>query len=353
MDDQFFGCLLGTAIGDALGLPCEALSPQKQRKRFGEIDGHRLIFGRGMYSDDAEHTLMTAQALIASRGESEAFQNALARQLRGWILLLPGGVGLATLKACWRLVFGVPPCRSGVFSAGNGPAMRSAILGVFAAKKALSDEQLIELNCVSAHLTHTDPKAEGGALLIAAAARFSVTAAQVSPIAFCESLQAFIARGAFDDELLRLLEAVETSVAGGESTSAFCLSQGWTRGASGYIYHTVPAALHAWLSHPQNYEAGVLEIIRCGGDTDSTAAIVGGLIGARVGAEKIPLAWRNGLLEWPRGAHWMQNCAARLDAVCHGENAAPLPTFWPGVLARNIFFLLVVFAHGLRRILPF
>jgi ADP-ribosyl-[dinitrogen reductase] hydrolase len=122
--DAFDGCLMGTAIGDALGLPCEALSPEKQRRRFGVINGHRLLFGRGMYSDDTEHTIMAAQALIASGGEVEVFRQTLARQLRGWILMLPGGVGLATLKACGKLLLGASPLKSGMFSAGNGPAMR-------------------------------------------------------------------------------------------------------------------------------------------------------------------------------------------------------------------------------------
>ena len=62
----------------AIGLPCEGMTPQKQRKYFGEIRGHRLLFGRGMYSDDTEHTLMVAQALIASGGEIEAFRNSFS-----------------------------------------------------------------------------------------------------------------------------------------------------------------------------------------------------------------------------------------------------------------------------------
>ena len=63
--EAIFGCLLGTAVGDALGLPCEGMTPQKQRRYFGEIVGHRLFFGRGLYSDDAEHTILVAQALIS------------------------------------------------------------------------------------------------------------------------------------------------------------------------------------------------------------------------------------------------------------------------------------------------
>jgi ADP-ribosylglycohydrolase len=54
--DAVIGCMLGTAVGDAIGLPSERLSPRRQRRMFSHIDSHRLFFGRGMTSDDTEHT---------------------------------------------------------------------------------------------------------------------------------------------------------------------------------------------------------------------------------------------------------------------------------------------------------
>ncbi len=337
--DAIGGCVLGTAVGDALGLPCEGLSREKQRRYFGTISDYRLLFGRGLYSDDAEHTILVAQALIVSNGESEAFLNAFARQLRGWILMLPGGTGLATLKASWKLVFGVAPQRSGVFSAGNGPAMRAAILGVFCAAHDDEITQLIALNRASSRVTHTDPKAECGALAIALAAYFTATEKTIEPRDFLNLLRTHLPADDAARELLLLLDQVVKSVENGRSTDEFVRSMGW-KGASGYIYHTVPAALHAWLRHSENYREGVLEIIGCGGDTDSTAAIVGGLIGARVGREGIPREWRAGLYEWPRGVEWLEKLADRLAHVCATRQPQkPLPTFWPGVPARNFFFL--------------
>ena len=351
--DAIFGCLIGTAIGDALGLPCEGMTPEKQHRYFGEMTGHRLFFGRGMYSDDAEHALMTTQALIASGGDVEMFRKELAKQLRIWFLLLPVGVGLATLKACCKLVLGVSPQRSGVFSAGNGPAMRAAIIGVFAHKANLSNDHLIQLNRASAQITHTDPKAEYGSLAIALAVRYGLETESINSDDF---FQFFIAHFPFDDEaaneLKVLLQNCVDAVESGLTTHEFCASQGWAKGATGYIYHTVPAALHAWLSCPHDYRNGVLEIIRCGGDTDSTAAIVGGLIGTR--NQNIPTEWRDGLWEWPRGEKWIHELSLRLHETAWGQNSQkPLGTFWPGVLARNVWFLLVVFAHGFRRLLPF
>ena len=82
-------------------------------------------------------------------------------------------------------------------------------------------------------------------------------------------------------------------------------------------------------------------------------AIVGGIVGARVGKVGIPPEWQAGLLEWPRTVVWMERLGARLAAVmASGEPQRPLPLSAPALLVRNLFFLLVVLYHGLRRLLP-
>ncbi|HIF05444.1 MAG TPA: ADP-ribosylglycohydrolase family protein [Gemmatimonadetes bacterium] len=58
--------MLGTAVGDSIGLPYEGLSRGRAEKLLGPPDRHRFFFGRGMVSDDTEHTCMVAQSLIRS-----------------------------------------------------------------------------------------------------------------------------------------------------------------------------------------------------------------------------------------------------------------------------------------------
>ena len=127
----FAAVLLGTAVGDALGLPAENLSPERIRKRWKGDWRMRFLFGRGMISDDTEHTLMVAQALLRHPNDAEAFQRALGWKFRWWFAGLPGGVGLATAKACLRMWVGIPASKCAVASAGSGPAMRSAIIGAY------------------------------------------------------------------------------------------------------------------------------------------------------------------------------------------------------------------------------
>ena len=129
--DTLQGLLLGTAVGDALGLPAEGMSADRIRRKWRGQWRHRFLFARGMISDDTEHTLFVAQALLSLGNDLHAFRRSLAWKLQLWLLGAPAGIGLATLKATLRLWVGFSPERSGVYSAGNGPAMRSAIIGTY------------------------------------------------------------------------------------------------------------------------------------------------------------------------------------------------------------------------------
>ncbi len=62
-EGSIIGCLMGAAIGDALGLPYEGLSRQRAARLLGPPDRYRLIGNRGMVSDDTEHLCLVAQAL--------------------------------------------------------------------------------------------------------------------------------------------------------------------------------------------------------------------------------------------------------------------------------------------------
>jgi ADP-ribosylglycohydrolase len=285
---------------------------------------------------------MTAQALLAAQGDVDLFRAALARQLRWWLLGVPAGIGLATLRALLRLWTGRRPERSGVFSAGNGPAMRAAILGA-----AIDDlDALHAFVQASTRITHTDPKAEFGALAVALAAWQGRQCASPDTDAFLSQLQQWL--GGNGEELIGLLSQAIASAQEGQTTEAFAEALGLSQGVSGYVYHTVPVAVHAWLRHPEDFRAAVIAIIACGGDADSTGAIVGGIVGAAVGREGIPTEWRNGLLEWPRSVHWMERLGAQFTDA---PPALPWIPF-PAILVRNLLFLLIVLFHGFRRLFP-
>ncbi|MBV9471082.1 MAG: ADP-ribosylglycohydrolase family protein [Abitibacteriaceae bacterium] len=346
--DAIIGCVLGTAIGDAIGLCCEGLTRRRQQKLYPTITGPNLWLGRGMVSDDTEHTCMVAQALIMSAGQVDIFEQSLARQLKMWLLGLPAGTGKATAQAVTKLWLGFGVKRSGVFSAGNGPAMRSTIIGVCYGHDATL---MVDLVRVSTCLTHTDPKAEWGAIAVAIAAYMASPQTRVAPNEYYEALAQVVGQEA--TELLALVQQAVTFVATGRSTEEFAAEIGLSNGVSGYVNHTVPVALYAWLRHGNDYRAAVLDIVRCGGDTDSTAAIVGGIIGAAGGKASIPAEWLQSLAEWPRTINWMEALGERLAEVCEqGMPQRALPLSFLGLWFRNVFFLCVVLLHGWRRLLP-
>ena len=64
--DRITGLLLGTAVGDSLGLPREGLSGRRAARLYDGPLRQRLVLGRGMLSDDTEHACMTAQALLTA-----------------------------------------------------------------------------------------------------------------------------------------------------------------------------------------------------------------------------------------------------------------------------------------------
>lgn len=337
------GCLLGTAAGDALGLAGEGLSRRRLARLFPDLSRPHFLGRRGMVSDDTEHACFVAQALIQSAGEPEVFTRALAWRLRFWLLGGPAGIGWATLRAIVKLWFGVPPDKSGVWSAGNGPEMRSALLGVcYGADEA----RLRELVRASSRLTHTDPRAEAGALAVAVAAHH---ASRGLPDTYLSSMERLLEPG----DLRMLLQNAVASVEAGDTTDAFAASIGAGQRVTGYVNQTVPVAVHAWLSFPSDYKSAVLAVIRCGGDTDTTAAITGAIVGAAVGTSGIPVEWLLALAEWPRTVNWMQRLAGQVAEVQATEMPqTPLGLPIVPLLARNLLFTGVVLAHGFRRLLP-
>lgn len=350
--DKLAGVILGTAVGDALGVPYENLSRRRLGRMLGgRALGHRFLLGRGMVSDDTEHTCMVGQALLASPADAERFARSLAWSLRFWLLCLPAGIGRATLRAIVKLWLGFPPERSGVWSAGNGPAMRAALLGV------CLGHDLDELRAyvrASTRLTHTDPRAERGALLVALAAWHGASVGH-SGMAGASALAAIRGRlGATDAELNALLDQLDQHLQRDAPAEELANALGLRDGVSGYIYHTVPLALYCWLRNPGDFRQAVDDAIRLGGDVDTTGAIVGGLAGATVGARGIPREWLDGLAEWPQTIGWMHSLAARLASRFAGEGTAQRAPryFWPGRIPRNLLFFAVVLLHAFRRLLP-
>ncbi|HEX3762304.1 MAG TPA: ADP-ribosylglycohydrolase family protein [Kofleriaceae bacterium] len=253
MLDRIRGCLLGTALGDAAGLPYEGLSPARVARALGDAPPRP----RALVSDDTEQTALVASGLACTR-DPDRFGDEMVRRLRRWFLALPPAIGWGTLRACVKLCLGG---RRGVASAGNAPAMRAAVIGVVA-----TDDAHLDALCAAATTpTHTDARAVDAARVVARAAR--------GPVAL-DALAAGCRTGALAAAITRIAPHV------GEPPAAVVRALGWTRGPGAYCVETVPAAL--WACASAATPAGAIEAaIRLGGDTDTIAAIAGAIAGAR------------------------------------------------------------------------
>ena len=298
----------------------------------------RLILRRGMLSDDTEHACMTGQALLTARDDSSAFARVLAWKLRWWLLALPPAIGLGTLRSLVRLWIGFSPSRSGVRSAGNGAVMRAPIIGAW-----FDDpDQIAPFIAASTAITHRDPRAHSGALAIAIAAHHAVRDREVSAAVVLDDIRCRID----DPELLGSLEHVERALVRQLEPAELANELGLANGVTGYVHHTVPVCLHAWLRSPRAFRQAVGDVVMLGGDSDSTGAIVGALAGASAGEPAIPPEWL-AIVDFPRSVAWIRDLAARLSA-----RSSPLPLWWPAMPLRNALFAAIVLMTGLRRLLP-
>ncbi len=333
MYHKIYGSMMGTALGDSIGLPYEALSRQKIAKKKPKFEAQSLFLGRGMFSDDTEQTVAVAQTLIESYDDLGAFQKGMKRRLQLWLLALPAGVGFATMKAIVKSFFVQD---AGVFSAGNGPAMRSALLGLCFGD---DDEKLKSFVRANTSLTHTDPKAYYGSLAVAKAAYLSSTDQQDK---FFVDMRTLIK----DVEFRDILQSVEDDLS--IPTTDFALKLGFDKGVSGYIYHTLPIVLHAWLRNPHDLKQAIIDVILCGGDTDTTAAIVGSIVGAD--GETLPKEWIEGIVDYPLNAKHIEENARVLTEVFEEQKVTKAPSlFWLATLVRNFIFLVIVLVVSVTR----
>jgi ADP-ribosylglycohydrolase len=345
--------LLGTAVGDALGLPMEGLSKDRAARMYAGRPRHRFLPGIGMVSDDTDHAVLVAQSLLAYRDSPANFRRRLAWSLRLWLLTLPSGIGFATLRSILKLWVGFDSKHSGVFSAGNGPAMRSAPIGAFFAD---APEQLDAFVAAGTRITHTDPRALTGARAVALLTAWAVRdelqeRPDIGP--FVEVLRHASATEMADEEWRDLIENIRTACAQKLSVIEFADSLGLEQGVTGYVYHTVPVAAYAWYRHFGDFEGTISSVLACGGDTDTTGAIAGALAGAVVGDGGIPGDWLRGLRDWPRSRDLIGSIGAALgECSATDRSCSPVGYFWPGLLPRNLLFLIVVLLHGIRRLLP-
>lgn len=268
--------LLGTAVGDALGVPFE-----KKLCNFEglvEWDGKTYLGSEhhnlkpGQYSDDTQMSLMVAESLIDNHGFNA---DDLSARYMDWIVSgRARGYGKTTLMAVQNLQSGKHWSESGIAgSMGNGTAMRAAPFGVYFRNDLYS---LVNICKIDSAITHVSEDAEAGSIAIALAAAYAVNDDM-------DGLLEKIWEKLPESKVKAMIFSLPSLIDSPHITPQQALR---VLGTKADVRETVPAALYCFLKL-NNYQEAIVAAIKAGGDTDTTAAIVGGLFGAKLGAKAI------------------------------------------------------------------
>ena len=294
--DAARGALLGTFVGDALGMPYEGRSPEGLPERVEMVEAR---LGRGTYTDDTQMMIALAESLLdRGRVDPEPLARAFLaahQPERGY-----GGGTLAVFDL-WRAGVPVQEAAGRAVaggSYGNGAAMRVAPVGVLFAD---DPERLRAEAERSATLTHAHPLGVDACVVQAAAVGAAVRGDEILPAAGSAA-----ATEALSEALERVADLLEGSRVSPAQAAA-------TLGSSSTGPESVPLAVYAALAHP--FAEAVAFAVRCGGDTDTVAAMAGAIAGGRDGAGAIPARWLEALEAGPRGRGHVEELAEALAGL--------------------------------------
>ena len=263
------GCLLGQMAGDALGSLVEFQIPEQMRRKYPEgvkrlIDGGTWNTIAGQPTDDTEMALMLARSLINDGGYRP--ESALAAY-KYWLNSDPFDIGSTIYSALTGHLDHE--------SQANGALMRISPLGIFGANH--SPDQIANWAQKDAALTHPHPVCRQINALFAMALTRSVQTGE-TPQALYRSIAKWAEEKKVDASILKAV-----GIAKDVPPEDYVHHQGWVLIA----FHN---ALYQLL-HAENLEAGVVDTVIRGGDTDTNAAICGALLGAVYGCDAVPQQW--------------------------------------------------------------
>jgi poly(ADP-ribose) glycohydrolase ARH3 len=304
--DRFRGCLLGLAVGDALGAPFEGLSAEAICRDFGSVQKILdLDTDPITYTDDTQMAIAVVECLLQANCAdadclAECFRSNY-EQTRGY------GAGIRRILDAMTAGRDWKPLVQSLFpggSFGNGAAMRVAPVGLY----FHDDPAKVRAEAArSASVTHLHPLGIDGAVIVATAI-------------------SILLRGEFDPHVFY------SELIGAASTEEFQWQLRTARklgaddmisfGSSLPAHRSVTTAITCFTIYPDSYPRTICRAIAMGEDTDTLAAIAGALSGAYLGVDAIPARWLSRLENGAKGRDYIDQIARSLHAAyLHQKNA--------------------------------
>ena len=293
--DRAAGCVLGLALGDAIGAPFEFMRAPEIPDPLPVLVLPWMGLPSGTTTDDTAMAVNLVDSLV-SLGRFDG-SDVAARHV-AWFRSGPPDVGSQTARVLRRVSEGAEPqeaaeaiwrLRGPEISAGNGSVMYCAPLGVAYAHRP---RELARLGPRLSAVTHFDGRCKTAVLAVTQAAAALVRGAGPEPaVERALELTADLEGG---EELEFLVEEVGRSRPIDGPDQGFCL-------------YAAAAGMQA-LVRASSFETELVRVVELGGDTDTNGAVAGALVGAAVGREALPQGWLMRLVDRDS----MEERAARL-----------------------------------------
>lgn len=308
--DYFYGCLIGGAIGDALGAPVEFMQYDKIQDKYGDTGIRKFTFPidehKALITDDTQMTLFTAEGLLrninrnknkclekTSRNTTLIVFRAYLRWLYtqglktpnwekknydGWLVNIPRlhayrEPGVTCITTLGKGIMGteVAPINE---SKSCGGVMRVAPVG-------LIEEDAFDIGAHTAAITHGHPTAYLAAGTMAAIVKFIIDGDALKQ-AILKAIEILKTKEQHE-ECLELIEKAIELVEQGMPTREKLQTLG-----GGFLAHEALAiAIYAALSYSDDFEKAIVLAVNHNGDSDTTGALTGNLLGAYLGAKAI------------------------------------------------------------------
>lgn len=299
--EQFAGCIIGQALGDALGFVMEGYSYNATQayvdqvlrtEKAGTIGRDPFPFGQ--YTDDSQLARELIQSLVSCNGfDPEDYAQRIAAIFATNAIV---GRGRSTMNAANNLIKGTSWKKSGTPppAAGNGSAMRSAPVGLFYFDDLV---KLVEVAKKQSWITHQDSRSCGGAVLISGAVALALQYQPIKVDFFLATLAGLVSKVNEElagyitklDEWLNLDILTARKTISGLGMRAEEPYAPWQdHGLTPFVIPTTIWSLYSFLRNPDDYFETICTCIAVGGDVDTTAAMSGAISGAYLGLEAIP-----------------------------------------------------------------
>lgn len=319
--DKYRGCMIGGAVGDALGYTVDFMHEEAIKRRYGKngITAYELTEGIAQISDDTQMTLFTANGLLLAttrgrtRGIMAKYSDYIAlcytewmrtqteeyplgeKYPYTWLINLPElfqrrSPALSCFLALSSYSGGTNAGTDQPISAAKGCAgvTRVAPIGIYFGKKQMSIENVDRLAAESAAITHGH---DLGYIPAAGLVHIIHLVSHDKDISLMEAVDDMIATmprlfsdAPHIDEYTELMHKAVSLAKGDllDTDAIHMLGEGWS------AEEALAIAIYCSLKHERNFRSGVVAAVNHNGDSDSTGAITGNILGAYLGLSAIP-----------------------------------------------------------------